>query len=213
MMAGSLHGEMINMSSKATIVWLFIGPCIGGLVGLMVGFIIFSFAQEGYFAKWELLGHPDGTISNLLSYHWGSTYITTSDGKSYWIDLRNCQRKMEPCFESMAIPADIKFPPTSTMCSSFFSRMRQPPYPIIQCASSRDPIGGNFDDEISIALLADGNIWVWEHTSGSMSQDTITNTGICLLTPCVGGVIGLAIVFVLSYRAGMVKNHQSPTPH
>jgi hypothetical protein len=186
----------VTMKTKS---WTTIGAVIGLTIGFIAGIIILTTMLEGSFVQWELLGHPESAISTLLTNNWGRVYVKTVNNETYEINLRNCQQKSGPCWEKVTAVSETPLSLADSSCSSRFSQMKRPPNLILQCVTYVSQIGGEYSDEINFALLSDGNIWVWELSSGGMSIDTYAPFAIgCIASPLVGTLTGLILVLCLS---------------
>ena len=203
-------------ASKHTKTWIILGACVGLIIGFVIGSRVETNMRNGSFVEWESLGSPEGKISSILavdlaSYSDSSIYVETIDGEIYQRLLRNCQNNSQPCWIKISTlgansPSDI-----SDHCISRY-RMKNPPFPIVQCVNSEGGVGLEFLRETHLALLEDGNIWVWEHSSGRMSLDSLIASALkCIVIPCIGFLVGWGAVLLL-LTMSKLANDQSKRP-
>ncbi len=182
--------------------WLILGACVGLIIGFFIGSRVETNMRNGSFVQWNSLGSPEGKISSILavdlaSYSDSSVYVKTSNGEIYQRLLRSCQNNNQPCWVKISTPEATSPSDISDHCLSRY-RMKNPPFPMVQCVNSEGGVGLEFLRETHLALLEDGNIWVWEHSSGRMSLDSLIASVLkCIVIPCIGFLAGWGIVLLL----------------
>jgi hypothetical protein len=187
--------------------WLMIGACVGLAIGIVAGQLAAPSILEGSLVRWKSIGHPEGVISRILAADSQGLYVEMADGLVYQGFLLDCRNRLEPCWKHSTSDTLNRDPHSKigAMCSSNFQQMRMPPLPMIQCASSYGIIGVEFYQEAHYALLEDGNIWVWQHSSGRMSLETLVSYSLrCPVIPCSGALLGLAVALGL-HRLSSVR--------
>ena len=147
---------------------------LGIAVGFSAGYSIVVLDNEGLFSSWKLL---NGSLKfeQIIDATSQTVWAQTKDGKFYsWnFNCLNCNQWVE----TQEVPTDlydfgersmIKDVTCETRGHKFF---RKPPGNIVECARGWFA-GPEFGTVAYYALLEDGEIWTWQHSS-SMIFDIV----------------------------------------
>lgn len=191
------------MSRLATIRrWflLVLGACAGLLWGLVLApevayRILLYLETTAEPDEWKLAGHPDQGIARLLGADAWDVYVETTGGQILVGHAHNCASRCWEETDSGKIVRDGgagREILLGTGCSSRFEQIPMPPYPVVQCASVQTSIAVEFYGEAHYALLEDGNLWLWDHGAGRMSDEGMRSLQARLLGLCCSPLAGFA---------------------
>jgi hypothetical protein len=210
---GSENGRLTMQKLKSfflSLLFLIIF-CAGGMViGVGSGRVISYLSNEGFFTQWQLL---DGS----QKFEFGEDATSLSvwargiDGKLYWWNF-NCQTDTS-CMkwvDANEIPEDIHAGLKQEMqksgdCQSMHPSPQKLPGKVIECANGHSAFESSATTYY--ALLDDGTIWAWRHTSSMLADISISF--IFAILGFVAGIITF-IVFTIN-RATKNKKPSAST--
>lgn len=185
-----------------TLLFFIVFSVLGIAVGFGVGHVVVILDNEGLFSSWKLL---DGSLKfeQIIDATSQTVWAKTNDGKLYsWkFNCLNCNRWIE----TQDVPTDLYDSGERSMIKDItcetdsYKFFRQPPGHLVECARGWFA-GPEFGTVVYYALLEDGKIWTWQHTS-SMVFDIIVPISFSF-----GGLILGIIAFMVFVIRRRMKN-------
>ena len=135
-------------------------PITSAIFAVYVLFIYGSLSDNGSFVQWRSLGTPPESITKILGICDNALCVQTNDHKTYSVSTYGCEERFQSCWKQLDQPT-IQEPHFGSCWFRFAEQ--DPPQSIIQIIRTNN-CGSGGAIQTNYALLADGNIWVWEHT-------------------------------------------------
>ncbi|MFZ5858584.1 MAG: hypothetical protein ACOYZ6_17285 [Chloroflexota bacterium] len=182
--------------------------CIIGIAaGIGGGYVVAYLSNEGFFTQWQLLDSSQKFefVEDATSL---SVWARGIDGKLYGWNF-NC-RTDASCMKWVdvnEIPEDIhtgleKEMQKSGDCQSMHPSPRRLPGKVVECANGHSAFESSATTYY--ALLDDGTIWAWRHTSSMLADISIS-----FIFAILGFVAGIIAFIVFTINRAM-KNNKKP---
>jgi hypothetical protein len=133
-------------------------PIASTILVVSIVLIYGSIRDSGKFVQWRLLGSSSEKVTKILGFCDYAICVQTDNQKIY--SAHGCDGSSSSCWEQVEQPV-IEEPHFGSCWFKFTEKT--PPKRIIQVIKTND-CGSGGAIQTDYALLADGNVWVWEHT-------------------------------------------------
>jgi len=183
-----------------------------GAAGGLTGAVGSNISYKGAFVSWQRLTAPPQKPVEIVGAKMGqdmsaTIYVKTTDNRIY-----SCRGKSGECWIETNAPAKKAENFGSGSCGGSRSNspysVSNPPGKVVDRVQV-EFCGADYGSLVEYAILDDGNVWTWKHTSGALA-------GLGLMFFCtIGGAgagmaLGAAIVIPFWARWLARRNRQGP---
>lgn len=135
-------------------------PVVTATLAVQILFAYGSLSDSGRFIQWSSWGSPAESVIKILGFCDHALCVQTTNNKIFGVSTYHCDESSRPCWKQLEQPVIEE--PYFGSCWFRFTE-KNPPKRVLQMIRTNS-CGSGGAIQTDYALLADGNIWVWEHT-------------------------------------------------
>jgi hypothetical protein len=185
------HAPLIKFLKSLLVI--LIGILVGIASAIIAVYVLFTYgslSDNGSFVQWRSLGSPPENIAKIVGICDNTVCVQTNNNKIYGVSAYGCDVLSQSCWKELEQP--IIEEDHFGSCWFRFAE-KNPPKRVIQIMKTNN-CGSGGAIQTNYALLADGNIWIWEHTVSDLQG--LQWFVLAIPVAVISFIIGVALVLI-----------------